>query len=284
MKQVIQNFRSGALIVDEVPESICKDGGILVRNAASLISAGTEKMIMDLARRSLAGKAKERPDLVRQVVDKLKRDGLINTFRIVKARMEKPLAPGYSCAGVVHQVGTGAEEFRCGDRVACAGMNYASHAVTVFVPKNLAVKIPDEIGFDEAAFVTLGAIALQGVRTAEITLGDTVAVIGLGLIGQLTVQILKAAGCRVAGVDLEKSKIELARNLGAELGFLRSDDVEGALANFTGGYGVDAVIITAASESNDPINLAGAIARDRAIISIVGAVKINVPRKIYYEK
>ncbi|MCI0660974.1 MAG: bi-domain-containing oxidoreductase [Acidobacteria bacterium] len=284
MKQVIQNFRSGGPSVRDVPESICKDGGILVRNAASLISPGTEKLVVDLARKSLAGKAKERPDLIRNVVDKIKRDGLINTLRIVKSRLDTPIALGYSCAGIVRQVGPGAEEFRCGDRVACAGMNYASHAETVFIPKNLAVKIPDEISFDEAAFVTLGAIALQGVRTAEVTLGDTVAVIGLGLIGQLTVQTLKSAGCRVAGIDLEESKIELARNHGAELSILRSDDVIGALDCFTGGYGVDAVIITAASVSNDPINIAGAIARDRAIISIVGAVKIDVPRKVYYEK
>src|SRR5262245_673681 len=284
MRQVIQNLRGGGPILEEVPESICKVGGILVRNVASLISAGTEKLVVDLARKSLAGKAKERPDLVRQVVDKIKRDGLINTVRIVKARLETPLALGYSCAGIVRQVGSGAEEFLCGDRVACAGMNYASHAESVFVPKNLAVKIPDEISFDEAAFVTLGAIALQGVRTAEVTLGDTVAVIGLGLIGQLTVQILKAAGCKVAGVDLEESKIELARSHGAELSLLRSEDVEGALSFFTRGYGVDSVIITAASVSSDPINIAGAIARDRAIISIVGAVKIDVPRKLYYEK
>jgi predicted dehydrogenase/threonine dehydrogenase-like Zn-dependent dehydrogenase len=255
-----------------------------VKNVASLLSAGTEKMIVDLARRSLAGKAKERPDLVREVLDKIKRDGMINTIKVVKTRLETPLAPGYSCAGIVRQVGSGAQEFRCGDRVACAGMTYASHAETVFIPKNLAAKIPDEVGFDEAAFVTLGAIALQGVRTAEVRVGDNVAVIGLGLIGQLTIQILKAAGCRVVGIDLEASKIELARRHGADLSILRSNEVEGALSFFTSGYGVDAVIITAASESNDPIHLAGTIARDRAIISVVGAVKIDVPRKVFYEK
>jgi predicted dehydrogenase/threonine dehydrogenase-like Zn-dependent dehydrogenase len=284
MKQVIQNFRSGELKVDEVPETICRNGGILVSNAASLISAGTEKMVIDLAQKSLVGKARERPDLVRQVINKLRRDGLASTIQTVKARLETPLALGYSCAGTVREVGPGAEGFLVGDRVACAGMNYASHAETVFIPKNLAVHIPEGVSFDEAAFVTLGAIALQGVRTAEVKLGDSVAVIGLGLIGQLTVQILKAAGCRVIGIDLDSARIELARSLGADAAVHRGDDVEGAVAQFTGGYGVDAVIMTAASETKDPIELAGSLARDRAIVSVVGAAPIDVPRKIYYEK
>lgn len=284
MKQVIQNFRSGVLKVDDVPETICKPGGILVTNVVSLISAGTEKMVVDLAQKSLVGKAKERPDLVRQVINKLRRDGVINTIRTVKARLETPLALGYSCAGIVREVGHGADEFRIGDRVACAGMNYASHAETIFVPKNLAVKIPEDLGFDEAAFVTLGAIALQGVRTAEVRLGDSIAVIGLGLLGQLTTQILKAAGCRVIGIDLDRTRIDLACALGADTAVQRGDDVAGAIAQFTDGYGVDAVIVTAAAETNDPIELAGTIARDRAVVSMVGAVRLDVPRKIYYEK
>lgn len=284
MKQVIQNFRSGVLKVDEVPETICRSGGILVRNVSSLISAGTEKMAIDLAQKSLVGKAKERPDLVRQVIGKIRRDGLMATLQTVKAKLETPLALGYSCAGVVRETGNGAEEFRVGDRVACAGMNYASHAETVFVPKNLAVRIPDGVSFDEAAFVTLGAIALQGVRTTEAKLGDTVAVIGLGLLGQLTVQILKAAGCRVIGIDLEAGKVELARLHGSDSAVLRGDDVETAVRQFTDNFGVDAVIVTAAADTNDPIELAGVIARDRAVVAMVGAVRMDVPRKVYYEK
>jgi predicted dehydrogenase/threonine dehydrogenase-like Zn-dependent dehydrogenase len=284
MKQVLQSFRTGVLKVDEVPETVVKSGGVLVRTSASLISAGTEKMVIDLAQKSLAGKAKERPDLVRQVINKVQRDGLISAFHTVKAKLDAPLALGYSSAGVVREVGRGAEEFRVGDRVACAGMNYASHAETVFVPKNLAVKIPDGVSFDEAAFVTLGAIALQGVRTAEVKLGEAVAVIGLGLLGQITVQILKAAGCRVVAVDLDPAKVQLAREHGAETAVLRGDDVEGAVSQFTDGCGVDAVIITAAAETNDPTELAGVIARDRAVVSMVGAVKMDVPRKVYYEK
>lgn len=284
MKQVIQNFRSGVLKVDDVPETICRSGGILVGNVSSLVSAGTEKMTVDLAQKSLVGKAKERPDLVRQVIGKFRRDGLMATLRTVKAKLDTPVALGYSCAGIVREVGREAQEFQPGDRVACAGMNYASHAETIFVPKNLAVKIPDGVSFDEAAFVTLGAIALQGVRIAEVKLGDAVAVIGLGLLGQLTVQILKAAGTRVIGIDLEASKVELALEFGCDTAVLRGDDVESAVKRFTDAFGADAVIVTAAADTNDPIELAGAIARDRAIVSMVGAVRMDVPRKVYYEK
>jgi predicted dehydrogenase/threonine dehydrogenase-like Zn-dependent dehydrogenase len=284
VKQVIQHFRTGVLKVEELPETVVKRGGILVRNAVSLISAGTEKMGIELAQKSLAGKAKERPDLVRQVFNKLRRDGLASTISTVKARLDTPLALGYSCAGTVCETGLGAEEFLIGERVACAGMNYASHAEMVFIPKNLAVKIPAEVSFEEAAFVTLGAIALQGVRTAEAKLGEAVAVIGLGLLGQLTVQILKAAGCRVIGIDLEPGKVELARQLGADAAVVRNMGAEVAATQFSGGYGVDAVIITAAAVSSDPVELAGAIARDRAIVALVGAVKLDVPRKVYYEK
>ncbi len=284
MKQVLQNFRSGVLKVDDVPETICKSGGVLVQNVTSLISAGTEKMVLDLAQKSMLGKAKERPDLVRQVLNKVQKDGLAATFATVKARLDAPIALGYSCAGVVREVGRGAEEFSVGDRVACAGMNYASHAETIYVPKNLTVKIPANVSFDEASFVTLGAIALQGVRTAEVKLGETIAVIGLGLLGQMVVMILKAAGCRVIGIDLDPNKIQLAKDHRADAAVTRNDDAEGAVARFTNGYGADAVIITAAADSNDPIELAGVIARDRAIVSMVGAVGMNVPRKVYYEK
>lgn len=284
MKQVLQNFRTGELRVDEVPESVIKSGGILVRTEASLVSAGTEKMTVELAQKSLLGKARERPDLVRQVIGKIRRDGFLSTFRAVQARLDAPLALGYSASGVVREVGRGAEEFRVGDRVACAGMNYASHAETIFVPTNLAVRIPEEVSFDEAAFVTLGAIALQGVRTAEVKLGEAVAVIGLGLLGQLTVQMLKAAGCRVIGIDIERSRVEMARAHGADLAVERRDEVEEAVRQATDGFGADAVIITAAADTNDPVELAGAIARDRAIVSMVGAVKMDLPRKVYYEK
>lgn len=284
MRQVIQNLRTGVLTIEDVPETICKTGGVLVRNAASLISAGTEKSLLDFAEKSLIGKVKERPDLFRQLLDKLRRDGITSTLQTVKSRIDTPVALGYSCAGIVVEVEGGGGEFQPGDRVACAGLNHASHAETVFIPNNLAVKIPDNVSYDEAAFVALGAIAMQGIRTASAKLGDVVAVIGLGLIGQLTIQILRASGCRVIGIDLDPYKVNTAKQFEIECALNRSDDIEYAINRLTEGYGVDAVIITASGNTNDPIELAGTIARDRAIISMVGAVRMDIPRKIFYEK
>lgn len=241
-------------------------------------------MTIEFASKSLLGKARDRPDLVRQVIDKVKKDGLGPTVQTVLSRLDQPIPLGYSCAGVVEHVGRGAGEFAVGDRVACAGMGYASHAHAVFVPKNLVVRIPDNVSYEDAAYVTLGAISLQGVRVSEVRVGEAVAVIGLGLLGQLTVQILKASGCRVIGIDLDPDKVALARELGADAAVVRSDDVYGAVEAFTEGVGVDAVIITAAADTNDPTELAGEIARDRAIVTMVGAVRMDVPRKVYYEK
>lgn len=284
MKQVLQQVRSGELQVVDVPEPHLKSGGVVVRNAASLISAGTEKMVIDFAGKSMLGKAKERPDLVRQVIDKVRKDGLGPTVQTVMSRLDQPIPLGYSCAGVVTQVGRGASEFAVGDRVACAGMGYASHAHSVFVPRNLTIPIPDGVSFEDASYVTLGAIALQGLRVVDLHLGDSVAVIGLGLLGQLTVQMLKASGCRVIGIDLDPAKVALAKELGADYAILRSDDVLTAVSAATGGIGADVVIVTAAADSNDPIELAGEICRDRGIVSMVGAVKMDIPRKVYYEK
>jgi polar amino acid transport system substrate-binding protein len=200
------------------------------------------------------------------------------------SRLDQPIPLGYSCAGVVDRVGRGAEEFQVGDRVACAGMGYASHADAVFVPKNLSVRIPNGVSFDDAAYVTLGAIALHGVRVADVRVGDHVAVIGLGLLGQLAVQILRASGCRVIGIDLDPAKVALARALGADAAVLRTDNVEAAVEDFSDGIGVDAVMISAATESNDPTELAGEICRDRGRVTVVGTVKMDIPRKVYYEK
>jgi predicted dehydrogenase/threonine dehydrogenase-like Zn-dependent dehydrogenase len=284
VKQVLQYVRSGELDVVEVPEPVCKSGGVLVRNAASLISAGTEKTIVDFAGKSMIGKARERPDLVRQVIGKMKKEGLGPTIQAVTSRLDQPIPLGYSCAGTVQAVGRGAEEFAVGDRVACAGMGYASHADAVFVPRNLTVRIPEGVSFEDASYVTVGAIALHGIRIADVRLGENVAVIGLGLLGQLTVQMLKATGCRVIGIDLDASKVALARELGADAAVKRTDDVAGAVASFTGGTGVDAVIVTAATSSNDPIELAGELCRDRGRVSMVGAVGMDMPRKVYYDK
>jgi threonine dehydrogenase-like Zn-dependent dehydrogenase len=240
--------------------------------------------MIELAQKSIVGKAKERPDLVKLVIDKVRSEGLVNTFRKVMGQLDSPSPLGYSCAGVVVDVGTSVDDFKSGDRVACAGAGYANHAEVVFVPNNLCVSVPEKVNLNEAAFVTLGAIALQGVRQATLTLGELVAVIGLGLLGQLTVQLVKAAGCQVLGIDLNANRVKLAGELGADVSILRSNDVNGAVASFTQGRGVDAVIIAAATDSNDPVELAGEISRDKGRVVAVGAVKMDVPRRTYYEK
>ena len=284
MKQMFQSVRTGESTVVEVPVPAVAPGHVLVRNAASLVSAGTERMVIEFAEKSMLGKAKARPDLVRQVLDKARREGVLNTLEAVRSRLDQPLSLGYSSAGTVVAVGGGISDIKVGDRVACSGMNYASHAEFVSVPRMLVTPMPGEVGFEEAAFTTVGAIALHGVRLADVTLGETVAVIGLGLIGQLTVQMLKAAGCAVLGMDLNADRCRLAEELGCDAAAVSSDEFESLVAVRTGDHGADAVVITAASESNQPVELAGAIARSKAIVVAVGAVGTGVPRKTYYEK
>ncbi|ULA68964.1 MAG: Oxidoreductase [Nitrospira sp.] len=283
MKQIIQNYRSGTLKVDEVPPPSLRGSGILAMNDASLISPGTEKSTVQIAQKSLIGKAMERPEMVRKVLASIRKDGLKDTLKRVFERLDSPVALGYSCAGTVIEVGKDADSFTVGDRVACAGQNYASHAEMVYIPKNLCVKIPDGVDSEDASFVTLGAIALQGIRQSEPRLGDRIAVIGLGLLGQLTVQMLKASGCRVLGSDLDASKLELARQLGADAVFASTGLIEAATA-FSEGHGVDAVIITASTKDNGPIEAAGEIARKKGRVVVVGAVGMNIPREPYYKK
>ncbi|HMV58284.1 MAG TPA: bi-domain-containing oxidoreductase [Nitrospira sp.] len=283
MKQVIQNFRSGVLKIDDVPPPMLRDGGLLVMNHVSLISPGTEKSTVQVAQKSLLGKAMERPEMVKKVLTAIQKDGLKDTLQRVFERLDTPAALGYSCAGTVAAVGADASQFSVGDRVACAGQNYASHAEVVYVPKNLCVKLPTTVDFEDAACVTLGAIALQGVRQAEPRLGDRIAVIGLGLLGQLTVQMLKAAGCRVLGSDLDGTKLDLARQLGADL-TVRPSGLMDAATGFSEGHGVDAVIITASTKDNSPVEIAGAIARKKGRVVVVGAVGMNLPREPYYKK
>jgi predicted dehydrogenase/threonine dehydrogenase-like Zn-dependent dehydrogenase len=283
MKQVVQHYRSGVLEVQEVPPPSLQPGGLLVANSASLISAGTEKSTVHLAQKSLAGKAMERPDLVRKILGKIRKEGVVDTLRMVLERLETPAALGYSCAGTVLDLGKQVVGFSTGDRVACAGQNYASHAEVVMVPKNLCVKVPEGVEFEEAAFVTLGAIALQGVRQTEARLGERIAVIGLGLLGQLTVQLLKAAGCSVLASDLDPSKLNLARGLGADVA-AGPDDLLHAAAEFSEGYGVDAVLLTASTKENRPVEIAGAIARRKGRVVVVGAVGMTLPREPYYKK
>jgi len=284
MKQLLQNLKTGEGVVSDVPAPAVQRGRVIVRAAASLVSAGTERAFVELGRKGLVGKAKERPDLVRKVVEKVRSEGLLNTLQSVREKLDESHALGYSAAGVVVEVGEGVTEFRAGERVACAGTGYAAHAELLSVPKNLCVRLPDGVDFESAAFATLGAIALQGVRLAEPTLGESVVVIGLGLIGQLAVQLLRANGCRVFGVDLDASKVELAKTLGADDGCASSEGVKEAVLKWSRGRGADAVLITAATQSDGPVELAGEISRLRGRVVAVGLVGMNVPRQVYFQR
>ena len=282
MKQLLQNLRTGETTIADVPVPSPRPGTALVRTAVSLVSAGTERMVVEFAEKSLVGKARSRPDLVRQVVDKARRDGLATTIEAAFNRLDQPMPLGYSSSGTIVAVGEGVQGFKVGQRVACAGGGYAVHAEYAIVPQNLLAYMPDELDFESGAFATLGAIALHGFRLGDVQLGERVAVIGLGLLGLLAVQISAAAGCKVLGIDLDQGRVNLAQELGVPA-VLRSD-AEQASTSFTGNKGYDAVIICADTPSSDPIELAGSIARDRARVIAVGAVGMQIPRKIYYEK
>ena len=284
MKQIVHDRRTGELALEDVPTPAARPRGLLVRTVASAVSTGTERQKLDLARASLVRKAIARPDDVMQVIASLKREGIAATYRKVRSKLDCLSPLGYSAAGRVVAVGEGCEGFLVGDAVACAGAGYANHAELLWVPSNLCAKVPDGVSFEEAAFTTIGSIALHGIRRADVQLGETVAVIGLGLIGQLTAQLLRATGCRVIGVDVEDWNVDLAREHGIDLALPRSADVVGQTYRLTDGRGADAIIVTASARDNDPVVLAGELARDRAHVVIVGAVPLEIPRSPYYEK
>lgn len=286
MKQVIQSARTGKLRVLDVPEPAARSGHALVRTTASLISAGTERMVVDFARKSLVGKAQARPDLVRKVLDKARRDGLAATLRSVRARLDEPLPLGYSAAGVIVALGDGLEgNFRVGQRVAIAGAGVANHAELNVVPRNLLAAIPHDVDDESAAFATLGAIAMHGVRNLAAGLGDIVAVVGAGLVGLLAIQLLKLSGVRVIAIDRDTARLALARRLGAELIVDAADSATvRTIAAFTAARGVDGVLIAAADDTNAPLILAAAIARDRARISLVGKIGTEFPFAEYMKK
>jgi len=285
MKQVLQQARSGEIAVMDVPAPKLLPGCVLVRMAASLVSAGTERASYEFASKNLLQKAKARPDLVAEVFDKIRRDGLFSAVSAARSRLDQPNALGYSSSGTVIEVGEGITDLRVGDRVACAGASYAVHAEFACVPRLLAARIPQcAVSFEDAAFTTLGAVALHGVRTAEVKLGDVVVVIGLGLVGQLTVQILKAAGCRVLGMDIAIERAEQAYRLGADDVSISRDGLRDSCQQHSNGHGADAVLITAETPSSKPVALAGEVARDRAIVVAVGTVGMEIQRKLYFEK
>jgi predicted dehydrogenase/threonine dehydrogenase-like Zn-dependent dehydrogenase len=282
MKQLLQKSRDGALSLDEVPAPQTRADGILVVTHNSLISAGTERASAQIARKNLLGKAMDRPDLVRKVWQQVQKQGLLRTAQLVSNRLDAPTAPGYSCAGVVLEVGAAVSGLKVGDRVACAGQNYASHAELVCVPKNLCVRIPDAVDYEAASYVALGAIAMQGLRQAEPALGEVIVVIGLGLLGQLTVQMLAANGCRVVGADPDAQRVALARASGVDA--VGPSELAAHVMHASGGRGADAAIITASARDDGPIAAAADLCRKRGRVVVVGAVGMNLPREPFYMK
>ncbi|KIZ15909.1 bi-domain-containing oxidoreductase [Streptomyces natalensis] len=285
MKQVVQNYKSGELAVLDVPVPGCKPGGVLVRSAYSLISTGTELMKVSEAGMSMLGKARSRPDQVAKVMQSVATNGVPATYRKVMGKLDSYTPLGYSLCGVVEQVGTGIDEVKVGDLVACAGNEHALHAELNWVPKNLYARVPDGLAPRHAAFGTVGSIAMQGVRRGEPQLGDVALVIGLGLIGQLVVQLLAASGVRVVGADPDPARCELAERLGAAAcGDPASAAVEAAVAELTDGHGVDQVYLAAGGGSNQPVELAARLCRDRGRVVDIGKCRLDLPWNAYYEK
>jgi predicted dehydrogenase/threonine dehydrogenase-like Zn-dependent dehydrogenase len=281
MKQVLQNLSSGSTTLEEVPCPRVRPGHVLIRTSVSLISAGTERMLIDFGKANLLDKARQQPDKVRMVIDKIRTDGLLPTLDAVRNKLDQPVAIGYCNVGVVIDVGAGVSDFKIGDRVASNG----KHAEVAVVPRNLCALLPDAVSDEHAAFTVIGAIALQGIRLVQPTLGEAVVVTGLGLIGLVTVQLLRAHGCRVLGVDFDPAKLALARELGAETCDLSAgqDPVAAGLA-FSRGRGVDAVLITAATQSDEPMHQAALMSRKRGRIVLVGVTGLKLSRADFFEK
>lgn len=281
MKQVIQNLRDGTIEVVEAPVPQCGRGSLRIATNLTLISAGTERMLLSFGQANWLQKARQQPDKVRMVLEKARTDGIVATYEAVKTKLDQPIAPGYCNVGVVESVGGGVAGFAVGDRVVSNG----KHAAMVTVPVNLCAKIPDAVRNEDAAFTVVGAIALQGIRLAAPTLGETVAVMGLGLIGQLAIQLLRASGCRVIGFDFDPAKVAMAESFGAKGVVLNEgvDAVAEAMA-FTGQHGIDAVLITAATDSDEPVRNAARMCRQRGRIVLVGVAGLNLSRADFYEK
>ncbi|MFD9028605.1 bi-domain-containing oxidoreductase [Streptomyces parvulus] len=285
MKQVVQNYRSGELALLDVPAPGCKPGGVLVRSAYSLISTGTELMKVSEAGLSMVGKARSRPDQVAKVVQSVATNGVPATYRKVMGKLDSWTPLGYSLCGVVEQVGDGIDDVSVGDVVACAGNEHALHAELNWVPKNLYTRVPDGLAPRHAAFGTVGSIALQGVRRGESQLGEVALVIGLGLIGQLVVQLLAASGVRVVGVDPDPARCELAERVGAvACGDPGSPAVAASVAELTGGHGADQVYLAAGGTGNEPVELAARLSRDRGRVVDIGKCSLDLPWNAYYEK
>ncbi len=280
MKQVLQNLRSGQTRVDDVPTPGIGRNDVLIQTCATLVSAGTEKMLVEFGKGSLLAKARSQPDKVKQVLDKIKADGLLPTLETVFNRLDEPLPLGYCNAGVVLEVGAGVTDLKAGDRVASNG----PHAELVVAPRSLCARIPDGVSDEQAAFTVLGSIALQGVRLAEPTLGERFVVYGLGLIGLMTVQLLQASGCEVLGVDINPARLRMAENWGAVAANGAAGDPVAAASAWTEGKGVDGVIITASAKTDEIMHQAAQMCRKRGRIVLVGVVGLNLRRSDLYQK
>ncbi len=288
MKQVAQNYRSGELSVLDVPSPACKPGGVLVRSLFSLISTGTELMKVNEAKMSLVGMARSRPDQLRKVLDGVSQNGLATTYTKAMTRLDSYTPLGYSLAGVVVEVGKGAEEFTLGQMVACAGNEYALHAEVNWVPTNLCVPVPSGVEPRFAAFATVGAVAMHGVRRAEPQLGDTACVVGLGLVGQLVVQLLVASGVNVVGLDVMEERCRLAEACGALACDVPQPQgigrIETKINEVSRGLGADHIFLTAGGSSNGPVEVAARLARDRATVIDIGKLRLDLPWNAFYDK
>ena len=284
VEQITYNYRSGKVTRLTVPPPLPGSGRVLVQTRASLASIGTEAGLLEFARKNLLSKALSRKDLTRQVIEKAKTEGIIEAWRQALGRLSTAVPLGYSSAGLVTEVGAGVTKFTVGDRVACSGAGYAGHVQIASVPASLCVHLPDNVDFSAGSFVATGGIALEAVRMAQVSLGESVAVIGLGLLGLLTTQLLRAAGCTVAGMDTDSAKAEMALRLGAHATTSDYTQLAEIVASQTSGHGVDAVIITASTPSNEPLEQAAQLARERGRIVATGLVGLEIPRKPVYEK
>jgi predicted dehydrogenase/threonine dehydrogenase-like Zn-dependent dehydrogenase len=283
MRQVLQS-RSGLTVVREVPAPPCAPAGVLVRNAFSAISSGTERARVEPGRQSLVSRARERPDLVRQTVERALRDGIKSTREAVERKLHEESAAGYSSAGTVLEVGARVRGLRPGDLVACAGAGHANHAEVVSVPANLCAKVPEDVPLPAAALTTIAAIALHAIRVSEVRVGERAAVIGCGLVGQIACRLLRSSGAEVYALDIDPGRVADAVAGGADHGLNVAADVRGVIATLTGGAGVDHAIVTAAASTSDPLRLGAEILRDRGALTLVGDVPIDVPRGPLYMK
>ena len=285
-KQVFLDYSNGKVVLEEVPYPKLRSDGVIIKTLYSAISIGTEKLMLSLAKKSLIGKAFERPDLLKLFIEYAKNEGFLNAYRAAMARLKEPMPLGYSSSGIVVEVGqNAANEFKVGDLVACGGHGYASHAETTYVPRTLCAKIPDGVDPKHAAFANIGAISIHSIRLARVELGSNIAIIGLGLLGLIAVQAAKAAGANILGIDIVPSKTQLAKKLGADMVALADqDDIDIIAQNFTENKGFDAVIVFASTKSSKPLELAAKIARRKGRVVVPGWVKTHIPRNLFYEK